>query len=181
MVTFNAVVDYAMSGGSNIYGPKYDSPAGVQLNSNSQVEAIAALLGGLTVSGNNASTEPPGTSDPGAALKPRSRSVPLGPIVSGVIGGIALAGLVAASLWVYRRRARAESRDHETASQWGVPDPFLDMTPRTKGKNPPPPPEISTVLALNQHLGDARRWDPNEQPPDYSTQIEYGGTSGRGK
>ncbi|KAL0057578.1 hypothetical protein AAF712_015776 [Marasmius tenuissimus] len=191
-----------MSGGSNIYGPKYDSPAGVQLNSNSQVGAIAALLGGLTVGGNNASTEPPGTPDTSSASEPRSRSFPVGTIVGGVIGGIALAGLVAASLWVYRRRVRAESRDHETASQWGVPDPFLDTTPRTKGKNPPPPPGISTVLgcrdassdsgatstlglmatamelvlALNQHLGDARGCDPNEQPPEYSTQIEHGST-----
>ncbi|KAL0057511.1 hypothetical protein AAF712_015847 [Marasmius tenuissimus] len=196
-----------MSGGSNIYGPKYDSPAGVQFNSDSQAGAIAALLGGLTVGGNNASTEPSGTSGASAGLEPRSRSVSVGVIVGGVMGGITLAGLVAASLWTYRRRVRAESGSHETASQWGAPDPFLDMTPRAMGKNPPPPPGTSPisgrtdassnsgatstlgfmatamelVVALNQHLGTARPWDPNEQPPEYSTQIEHGGTSERGK
>ncbi|KAJ8089990.1 hypothetical protein PM082_018568 [Marasmius tenuissimus] len=193
---FNAVVDYAMSGGSNIYGPQYDGPPGVQFASDSQVGAIAALLGGLTVGRNNASTELSGASDASAGSKP---PVSIGAIVGGVIGGIALAGLVAASLWIYRRRVRAKSQNHETASQWGAPDPFFDTMPRTTGKNSPPPSGTSTVLgrsdvssnsgatstlglmattmelvlALDRRLGNARQCDTNEPPPEYSTQIEH--------
>ncbi|KAK1224564.1 hypothetical protein PQX77_012543, partial [Marasmius sp. AFHP31] len=205
---FNAVVDSTMSGGSNIYHPKYDKPAGGQFNSDSQVEAIAALLGGLTVRENNASTEPLGVSNASAESEPRSRSLPIGAIVGGVIGVIALAGLGAAFLLVYRCRVCAKSRDHETAAQWEAPVPFLDKTPSPTGKHPPPPPETSTILgrsdassdsevagtleclvtaieelvsALNQRLGSGRRWDPNELPPEYSTQIERSDTLESGK
>ncbi|KAK1221382.1 hypothetical protein PQX77_015789 [Marasmius sp. AFHP31] len=194
-----------MSGGSNIYGPQYNGPPGAQFKSDSQVGAIAALLGGLTVGGNNTSIEPPGTSDAGAGSEPRSQSLPIGAIVGGVIGGITLAGLVAACLWVIRRRAQL---DHETAAQQEAPVPFLGTTSRPTGKHPPPPPGTSTVLgrsgassksgitgmpvgpmattmeelvsAPNQHLGNERQWDPNELPPDYSTQIARGGTLERG-
>ncbi|KAJ8089978.1 hypothetical protein PM082_018556 [Marasmius tenuissimus] len=177
---FNAVADLARSEGSNIYGPQYDGPRGAQFNSDSQAGAIAALLGGLTVGGNNSSTEPPGTPDSSAGSGPRSRSVPVGAIVGGVIGGIALAGLVAASLWVYRRRVRAKSRDHETVTPWEAPAPFLDTTARLTGGKPPPPSGTSTVLGGSDASSDSgatstpgfeRQWDPNELPPEYSTQI----------
>ncbi|KAL0057579.1 hypothetical protein AAF712_015777 [Marasmius tenuissimus] len=205
---FNAVADLAKSGGSNIYGPQYNGPSGFQFNNDSQAGAIAALLGGLTVGENNPSTEPPGTSDPSAGSPgPRSQSVPLGAIVGGVIGGIALAGLVAASLWVYRRRVRAKSRDHETVTPWETPASFLDTTARFMGKKPPPPPKTFTVLgqsdvssdsgatstpgimataiegsvsAPNQRVENEGQWDPNELPPEYSTQIGRG-TVKRGK
>ncbi|KAL0057300.1 hypothetical protein AAF712_016062 [Marasmius tenuissimus] len=194
---FNAVADLATAGGSNIYGPQYNGPSGAQFNSDSQAGAIAALLGGLTVGGNN----------PSAGSGPRSQSVPVGAVLGGVIGGIALAGLVATSLWVYRRRVRAKSQDHKTASQWGAPDPFLDTLPTTTGKNLPPPPEASIFLSrsdansdsgvtstlefmatameglvstLNQRVENERRWDPNEQPPEYSSQIGHS-TVERGK
>ncbi|KAL0057170.1 hypothetical protein AAF712_016198 [Marasmius tenuissimus] len=199
---FNAVVDLAKSGGSNvygpqvIYGPQYNGPPrGTQFVNDSQAGAITALMGGLAVGENNAS-----------GSEPLSRSVPVGAIVGGVIGGITLAGLVAASLWVYRLRVRAQ-RDHETVSPWEAPAPFFDTMARSTGKNPPPPPKTSTVLgpsdaspdsgatstlesmatttegllsALNQRVENERRWDPNEPPPEYSSQIERGGVE-RGK
>ncbi|KAL0060253.1 hypothetical protein AAF712_012963 [Marasmius tenuissimus] len=204
---FNAVADLATSEGSNIYSPQYNGPPGAQFKTDSQAGAIAALLGGLTVGGKNPSAEPPGTSDPSAESGPRPQSVPVGAIVGGVIGGIALAGLVAASLWVYRRRARAKSRDHETVTPWEAPTPFLDTKARLTGGKPPPPPKTSTVLgqsdassdsgatstpgimatameglfsAPNQRVENEGQWDPNELPPEYSTQIGRG-TVERGK
>ncbi|KAK1222663.1 hypothetical protein PQX77_014479 [Marasmius sp. AFHP31] len=195
---FNAVVDLATSGGSNIYGSQYDGPPGVQFNNDSQAGAVAALLGGLAVGGNNAST----TTSPGAPYsgpEPPSHSSPVSAIVGGVIGGIAFAGLIAASLWAYRRRARAKPQDHEIAPTYEPSTPSFGTAPRFIGEHRPFPPGTSTVsgrsytssdsgatstsgfmpptteelvLVLNQRLRNEGRWDPSELPPDYSTQVE---------
>ncbi|KAJ8090133.1 hypothetical protein PM082_018717 [Marasmius tenuissimus] len=195
---FNAVVDLATSGGSNIYGSQYNGPAGVQFNNDSQAGAVAALLGGLAVGGKKAFTAPsPGPPDAGS--EPRSKSSSVGAIVGGVIGGIALAGILAASLWVYRRRARAKSRDHEIAAPYAVTTPSFTTAPSFGGEYRPSLLETSTVsgrgyptsdsgatstsgimsptteelvLVLNQRLRNEGRWDPNELPPEYNTQVE---------
>ncbi|KAL0057073.1 hypothetical protein AAF712_016301 [Marasmius tenuissimus] len=195
---FNAVVDLATSGGSNIYGSQYNGPAGVQFNNDSQAGAVAALLGGLAVGGKKAFTAPsPGPPDAGS--EPRSKSSSVGAIVGGVISGIALAGILAASLWVYRRRARTKSRDHEIAAPYAVTTPSFTTAPSFGGEYRPSLLETSTVsgrgyptsdsgatstsgimsptteelvLVLNQRLRNEGRWDPNELPPEYNTQVE---------
>ncbi|KAL0068045.1 hypothetical protein AAF712_004948 [Marasmius tenuissimus] len=193
---FNAVVDLATSGGSNIYSSQYDGPTGVQFNNDWQAGAVAALLGGLAVGGNNASTAPPG--DPYAGSEPRSQSSSVGTIVGGAIGGIVLAGITVASLWGYRRRIRAKSQDHGIVAPYEAPTPpGLDIALRSAGKHQPPPPSGTTavlgsgeassdggtstlrlmeelVAALNRRVGNERRWDLNEPPPEYSTQVERG-------
>ncbi|KAJ8088909.1 hypothetical protein PM082_014155 [Marasmius tenuissimus] len=193
---FNAVVDLATSGGSNIYSSQYDGPAEVQFNNDWQAGAVAALLGGLAVGGNNASTAPPG--DPYAGSEPRSQSSPVGAIVGGAIGGIILAGIIAASLGAYRRRVRAQAQDHEIVTPYEAPTPpNFNIALRSTGKHQPPPPSgTATVLdsteassnggitstlglleelvgALNRRMGNERRWDSNEPPPDYSTRVDH--------
>ncbi|KAK1222665.1 hypothetical protein PQX77_014481 [Marasmius sp. AFHP31] len=178
---FNSVVDRATSPGSNIYGPQYDGPAGIQFDKDSQAGAIAALLGGLAVGGNSA------LETPGEGSDPRSRSVSVGAIVGAVVGGVALVGLATASIWIYRRRRRVETHGDGKVTPWEAPANSHDKTHGLHGGHghlasgngdSSTSPGVTTatteelVLALNQRLRDERQWDPSEIPPEYNPQIE---------
>ncbi|KAL0056806.1 hypothetical protein AAF712_016583 [Marasmius tenuissimus] len=191
---FNSVVDRATSLGSNIYGPEYDGPAGVQFDKDSQAGAIAALLGGLAVGGNLASSE-----TPGGGSEPQSQLIPVGAIVGTVVGGVALVGIVAASVWICRRRRRIEAHGDGKVTPWEAPINSHDKTHGLQGGRRLSHLETSTVagrrlasvngdsttspgvttatteelvLALNQRLRDEGQWDPSEIPPEYNSQIE---------
>ncbi|KAK1223024.1 hypothetical protein PQX77_014100 [Marasmius sp. AFHP31] len=187
---FNAVIGRATSGGSNIYSPQYNGPPITKFDDDSQVGAIAALMGSLAVVENNS---PPA---------PRSPSTPVGAIVGGVIGGITLAGLIIIAIYYMRRRG-VRARDQGRVTPWEASAHSLNIEKRRgskPGPTPSPPPgneavvgqntgsdnrltsntrgpivAVTTeelVLALNQRLRDERRWDPNEIPPEYP-QIEH--------
>ncbi|KAJ8090142.1 hypothetical protein PM082_018726 [Marasmius tenuissimus] len=190
---FNSVVDLSASPGSNVYGPEYDGPVGVRFDNSSQAGAIAALLGGLAVGRNNASQTPSGS--PSVDSDSRSRSTPVGVIVGAVIGGIALVGLVIASVWTYNRRCRTKAQDHEIVTPWKAPtslnkgwqdghrpslpgfvvdDRNTRQTPGDRVSNTSPITGATTeelVLALNQRLRNEGRWDLNEAPPEYHSPL----------
>ncbi|KAL0061059.1 hypothetical protein AAF712_012121 [Marasmius tenuissimus] len=195
---FNSVSERAASPGSNIYGSHYDGPPGVQFSNETQMGAIGALLGGLAVAvgGENATTAS------------RSRSTSAGAIAGAVTGSIALFGLAIASVWTYIRRRRAKAGDFGRVTPWKPPTHSIVKRQQSKWGDRLPPPETFDVanrntllqapengasdtvplpaamteewiLVLNQRLGDEGRWDPNETPPEYVSQLEISTPEGR--
>ncbi|KAK1216799.1 hypothetical protein PQX77_020563 [Marasmius sp. AFHP31] len=186
---FNSVSERAASPGSNIYGSHYDGPPGVRFDNSTQMGAIGALLGGLAVGEKNATTAS------------RSRSTSAGAVAGAVTGSIILIGLVIASVWTFIRRRRAtEAGDFGRVSPWQAPTRSNVEGHRSKRGDKPPPPESDVanrnalpqalgsnrpsntapisattteerILVLDQGLGDRGRWDPNETPPEYASQL----------
>ncbi|KAK1223023.1 hypothetical protein PQX77_014099 [Marasmius sp. AFHP31] len=138
---YNAVVELATSGGSNVYGQAYDGPSNAEFNGNAQTAAIGALLGGVLLGGNETSpttspspTTPPTTESNGSS----SRSTPVGAIVGGVIGGLAGIALILALGLLYLRRKRAATHeDPPKLTPWTPPAQAYVSSPARNEENTP--------------------------------------------
>ncbi|KAL0577215.1 hypothetical protein V5O48_004781 [Marasmius crinis-equi] len=131
-VQYNAVVDQAASQlDANIYGSSLQGPSGTRFNVTSQMVAITALLGGLSLSVNDSPRSP----------KPSDRNgTPIGVVIGGTTGGVV--GILLAVLLGYlyicrRRRIRRQTTHSERIVR--PYSPVMDvhaMTPikRTRGK-----------------------------------------------
>ncbi|KAK0468910.1 hypothetical protein IW261DRAFT_1516923 [Armillaria novae-zelandiae] len=118
-VQYNAVIDKATLGGSNIYGIPWTGPPRTAFSSSNQTEAISALLGGIQLlddqsleksSDNYTSSGTPGIPMSSASGTTSSPSVPnhkpTGAIVGGVVGGLAVLVVTIVCIFLCRRRHR---------------------------------------------------------------------------
>ncbi|KAK0216401.1 hypothetical protein IW262DRAFT_1464960 [Armillaria fumosa] len=118
-VQYNAVIEKATLGGSNIYGIPWTGPPRTVFSSSNQTEAVSALLGGLQLlddqsdslsksSDNPTSTETPASGRSTARTTTSAPSLPkhnsTGAIVGGVIGGLAGLAVTISCILLYRRR-----------------------------------------------------------------------------
>ncbi|KAL0066828.1 hypothetical protein AAF712_006231 [Marasmius tenuissimus] len=140
---YNAVIDLATSGGSNIYGQAYDGPSNAEFNLNSQAAAIGALLGGVLLGGNETSpntplTTPPTTSPTTESNSSSPRSTPVGAIVGGVIGGLAgIAVILTLGLLYLRKRHSGDHEDSPKVTPWTPAAPVYNSTPVKDEDNTP--------------------------------------------
>ncbi|KAJ7277259.1 hypothetical protein C8J57DRAFT_1504084 [Mycena rebaudengoi] len=109
-VQFNAVIDLATNG-TNIYGYAWQGPPGPTFDGGAQTDAINVLLSALSFeadslpsSSTNGSPSSTGAIPPPSSTSVSPRSSMTGPIVGGVIGGIALLSCTVFVFWIVRRR-----------------------------------------------------------------------------
>ncbi|KAJ7241813.1 hypothetical protein C8J57DRAFT_1526613 [Mycena rebaudengoi] len=107
---FNAVIDLATNG-TNIYALKWQGPPSSTFDGGAQTDAINVLLSAISFEADSlpSSSTDGSPSSTGAIPPPSSTSVSrrssvTGPIVGGVIGGIALLSCFVFVFWMVRRR-----------------------------------------------------------------------------
>ncbi|KAJ7260617.1 hypothetical protein C8J57DRAFT_1636635 [Mycena rebaudengoi] len=110
-VQFNAVVDLATVGGSNIYGNSWSGPPSSTYRGQDQTTALSALLGALVVSNDSIpSSSAPSTTSPSTtpeAVHPgKAKAVP---IALGVVGGVFFL-LAVLGIWIAKRRRAVQRR-----------------------------------------------------------------------
>ncbi|KAJ6563822.1 hypothetical protein B0H19DRAFT_1284837 [Mycena capillaripes] len=106
-IQFNAVVDLATVGGTNIYGGSWVGPPSPTHLGQDQTTALSALIGALVVSHDSTpSSSVPATTSP-AAHPRKAKSVP---IAFGVVGSV-LFLLAVLGIWIHTRRSAARRSD----------------------------------------------------------------------
>ncbi|KAJ7277199.1 hypothetical protein C8J57DRAFT_1713655 [Mycena rebaudengoi] len=109
-VQFNAVIDLATNG-TNVYAYKWEGPPSSTFDGGAQTDAINVLLSAISLKADSLpSSSTNGSPSSTAAIPPPSsisvsrRSSMTGPIVGGVIGGMALLSCFVFVFWMVRRR-----------------------------------------------------------------------------
>ncbi|KAJ7277251.1 hypothetical protein C8J57DRAFT_1504074 [Mycena rebaudengoi] len=107
-VQFNAVIDLAANG-TNIYGYVWKGPPSSTFDGGAQTDAIRVLLSAVSFENDSQASSPTPSSTRAILPSPSSRAVSgrsstTGPIVGGVIGGIALLSCIILVFWMVRRR-----------------------------------------------------------------------------
>ncbi|KAJ7468986.1 hypothetical protein FB451DRAFT_1255438 [Mycena latifolia] len=111
-VQFNAVIDLATSGATNIYAASWTGPPSKKFLGGNQTQALGALISALSIGNDSAPSQSSATPTPSSSSSsspsPSSTAVPtrkppLGPIIGGVVGGVALLA-VGFIIWLVRRR-----------------------------------------------------------------------------
>ncbi|KAK0237327.1 hypothetical protein EDD85DRAFT_1008472 [Armillaria nabsnona] len=113
-VQYNAVLEHATSGGSNIYGIPWTGPPSTSFSSGNQTVAVSALLSGIQLlddrTSSNSGGDPTSSAIPAASTTTSSLSQKkntTGAIVGGVVGGLAvLAVMIVGALLLCRRHRR---------------------------------------------------------------------------
>ncbi|KAK7034753.1 hypothetical protein VNI00_012160 [Paramarasmius palmivorus] len=127
-----AAVAVNAAGYGDIYGSSWTGPAASHFDDRGQSEAISALLATIVVSPEDGSNTVVTTSSsiPSASMTPSSTSsvgVPIGPIVGGTMGGLAVISILVTVVLCHRRRTRSmgsSSIDAFPVSQEAAPDLF---------------------------------------------------------
>ncbi|EEB91830.1 hypothetical protein MPER_09748 [Moniliophthora perniciosa FA553] len=117
-VQYNAVLELATEGQSNVYSGDWSGPPQSAPDVSSQAAASEVLIAGIRLgpgpNGSFTSTETSTTAEietttsavSSQPSNPTVKSTPTGAIVGGVIGGVALIVVIALMSWIYRRRRR---------------------------------------------------------------------------
>ncbi|PBK86047.1 hypothetical protein ARMGADRAFT_1169272 [Armillaria gallica] len=112
-VQYNAVIEKATSGGSNIYGLPWTGPPRTSFSSFNQTVAVTALLSVIQLeedepssksSDNPTSSRTPTATMTTPPLPPKKNGT--GAIVGGVVGGLAILAVTIVCVLLYRRRLR---------------------------------------------------------------------------
>ncbi|KAK0476947.1 hypothetical protein IW261DRAFT_1635377 [Armillaria novae-zelandiae] len=139
-IQYNAVVQKATLDGSNIYGLPWTGPPRTVFSSSNQTLALSALLSGIQLLDNQSSSKisdgPTSLNGITTSSRPPARATtsspltqkhnPMGAIVGGVLGGLAVLGVATACVLLYHRQHR--QRNHappvnESSSQ--ILTPFM--------------------------------------------------------
>ncbi|KAJ7241814.1 hypothetical protein C8J57DRAFT_1558584 [Mycena rebaudengoi] len=122
-VQFNAVIDLATNG-TDIYAYKWEGPPSSTFDGGAQTDAIHVLLSAISFEADSLPSSPT-PSPTGAILPPPSsgRLSMTGPIVGGVIGGIAFLLCIIFVFWMVRRRQL------RTADRSTTPPPTTTVAP----------------------------------------------------
>ncbi|KAJ7117075.1 hypothetical protein C8R44DRAFT_738935 [Mycena epipterygia] len=147
-VQFNAVIDLATSGDSNIYGAAWIGPPSSVFGGANQTAALSVLLSAITLRNDTSTGVAPTVSGaspsgsfsvsssasqtPTVSSEPRqtsSRSI--APIVGGVFGGVVLLLVVSLGVWFVRRHPQRDA-PQPTSRFMGAPSaseihPFVDI------------------------------------------------------
>ncbi|KAK0433848.1 hypothetical protein EV421DRAFT_1993812 [Armillaria borealis] len=117
-VQYNAVIEKATSGGSNIYGIPWTGLPSTSFSSENQTVAVSALLSaiqlldGQSMSKSSDKPTPSGTPTAGATTSPLPpKKTPTGAIVGGVAGGLAVLVVIIVGSFLLRRGDRR--RNHQ--------------------------------------------------------------------
>jgi hypothetical protein len=135
---FNAVVDLATVGGSNIYGNSWLGPPSSTYLGQDQTTALSALIGALVVSNDSIpSSSAPSTASPSVtptAVHPgKAKAVP---IAVGVVGGVFFL-LAVLAIWIAKRRSAVRRRGSiqllTSSGSSQMVDPFTTQTSSPSG------------------------------------------------
>ncbi|KAJ7740385.1 hypothetical protein B0H16DRAFT_57886 [Mycena metata] len=132
-VQFNAVVDFATSNGTDIYGDSWTGPPSANFSGLNQTDALGALISALYLQNESTSTLSPSAPSPTslASLVPTPLShhgrSKIGAIVGGTIGGVVALGIIAAAFWLWLRQRR--ERPPPIVPSTLLYEPFPGATP----------------------------------------------------
>ncbi|KAK0482996.1 hypothetical protein EDD18DRAFT_1432794 [Armillaria luteobubalina] len=119
LIKYNAVIEKATSGGTNIYGIPWTGPPSTSFSSVNQTVALSALLGGIQLlddqSSSTSITSPTLSAIPHASTTPsplRPKKNPTGAIVGGVVGGMAVLAIILVGALLLRRGHRHGNHQH---------------------------------------------------------------------
>ncbi|KAJ6492165.1 hypothetical protein C8R45DRAFT_1137275 [Mycena sanguinolenta] len=101
-VQFNAVVELATAGGSNIYSGSWNGPPSSNFSAWNQTNAIQVLIGAINLgngmsngfasntssSASSPSSSAPSSSSPPSTSPPPHKAAKIGPIIGGILGGV---------------------------------------------------------------------------------------------
>ncbi|PBK61067.1 hypothetical protein ARMSODRAFT_944313 [Armillaria solidipes] len=151
-VQYNAVIEKATSGGSNIYGIPWTGPLSTAFSGENQTVAVSALLGGIQLLDDQPSSKPsdsptsngiPASGRPTASATTSSpllpKHNPTGAIVGGVVGGLAGLAVTVACVLLCHRRCR--QRNHAPLVDERSPQiltPFMATTILAEISREPP-------------------------------------------
>ncbi|KAK0504473.1 hypothetical protein EDD18DRAFT_1133938 [Armillaria luteobubalina] len=149
-VQYNAVIDLATSGGSNVYG-LWTGPSSTSFSSDNQTIAISTLLSAIQLIEDQPSSKSSVNSTSTVFLRSTdqysfpTRDSSTAPIVSGVVLGVTVIGVGAVLLYKKLRRRKVESHFAVDDSSPRVITPFMETSI-------PVSPEIS-----GGHINQAKR------------------------
>ncbi|KAK0437660.1 hypothetical protein EV421DRAFT_1907159 [Armillaria borealis] len=126
-VQYDAVINQATSGGSNIYGIPWTGPPSTSFSSEGQIVGISLLLSAIQLADNQASSESSDTPTSNAVLSPSiitspsppsTMKISMGAIVGGIIGGLAVLAVVVMGIFlIHRWCRRSKNGDHSTVDK----------------------------------------------------------------
>ncbi|KAK0487908.1 hypothetical protein IW261DRAFT_1450877 [Armillaria novae-zelandiae] len=156
-VQYNAVIDLATSGGSNIYGP-WTGPPSTSFSSDNQTTAISALLSGIQLVDDQPSSKssatsnviPSATGSTDTSPLPKKKS-PTVTIVGGVVAGLAVIAIIIVGTLLLRRKHRRSRERH-----FAVDSSFSRMLTPFMDTSVPVSPEILG----EHHINQAKHHDP---------------------
>ncbi|KAJ6464850.1 Six-hairpin glycosidase-like protein [Mycena sanguinolenta] len=121
-VQFNAVVELATAGGSNIYSGSWNGPPSASFSPSNQTNAIQVLIGAINLdnrmsngfasntssSASSPSSSAPSSSSPPSTSPPLHKAAKIGPIIGEILGGaVVLLGTVVGAVLCRRRSGTA--------------------------------------------------------------------------
>ncbi|KAJ6556453.1 hypothetical protein B0H19DRAFT_1377142 [Mycena capillaripes] len=169
-VQFNAITDLATSSGSNIYTGSWTGPPGGAFLGWNQTTALGTLISAIGLDGPSSSSSSATPSSSANAIKGH-KSSPLGAILGGTFGGLAVvAALGCALLWLRRRQHRRDLEKPEP--QVAQLEPFLSPTNAVSVSEHSFAPvaeqsfsPIAPVCAPPRSRYDEKRSDGHRSPP----------------
>ncbi|KAK0445655.1 uncharacterized protein EV420DRAFT_1717411 [Desarmillaria tabescens] len=111
-VQYNAVIEHATSGGSNIYGSPWTGPPSTSFSSDNQTVAISSLLSAIQLVNDQASSKSSDNPTSSAVPSSSASTSPLptknstGVIVGSVVGGLAVVVIIIVGILLLRRKHR---------------------------------------------------------------------------
>ncbi|KAJ7228050.1 hypothetical protein C8J57DRAFT_1730664 [Mycena rebaudengoi] len=172
-VQYNAVLDLSTTTNSNLYSRSWLGPPDTNFTGAGQTGAISALLAAIPLLPAPSSTGPSSGSpsqtgnNNSPPLPPQSGKAPVGAIVGGVIGGLALLAAVLLSIWALRQRQRNTDASRSVSSpvmSGLIIEPFAALgSSQSSGMAPP---ETESVRGLASHPASEVG---NSRPPTYNS------------
>ncbi|KAJ6559534.1 hypothetical protein B0H19DRAFT_1260247 [Mycena capillaripes] len=134
-VQFNAVIDLATSGGSDIYAGTWTGPPSAVFDQSNQTTAISALLAGISLNDPDPTSTSPASPSSTASVLPTStgRGVPAAAIAGAVVDGVVLLVMVILGVWFLMRRRTHAGRPLSSTTTIA---PFPIFTPGTQPELP---------------------------------------------
>ncbi|PBK84200.1 hypothetical protein ARMGADRAFT_974338 [Armillaria gallica] len=150
-VQYNAVIEHATSGGSNIYGA-WTGPPSTSFSSDNQTIAISALLSAIQLVDHQPSSKPSDNptsiaiASPSASTSPLpTKKNPTRTIVGGVVAGLAVLAIIIMGTFLLRGKYRRSNESHSAVdgSSPRTLTPFMDTSIPVSS-------EISGIFRMNQ-------------------------------
>ncbi|KAF5338860.1 hypothetical protein D9758_015565 [Tetrapyrgos nigripes] len=153
-VQYNAILEQATTGQTNIYGSSWVGPPYSTFYGDNQTLAISGLLAAIPLTNDTLPTNSPSGSDgdgEDGSKNSQSKSN-IGPIVGGVVGGIAFLSLPVGGFFLFRKRQRSrQERQYRSEIDLTGDDANEDFAVRTPFILPEAPSASSTDSYTHTH------------------------------
>ncbi|KAJ7159642.1 hypothetical protein C8R46DRAFT_1038931 [Mycena filopes] len=162
-VQFNAVIDLATSGDSNIYDASWTGPASSNYSAANQTIALGALISSIRVDSALSSPLPSSQLPAPSASQPPTPHRTVGAIVGGVFGGLVLASLAFWVLWRSQHRRKLSVAEGSRVQPFSLETSVLWSRVGSKRRHPHTTMEMHLMT-----ISEAGRSD-GDSPPEYHT------------